>query len=349
MKGFFSLSVPNMHHPVNSISNSSSQQFFDLKPIKGPRAPHPVNPFISFSTTNSPFTSNNSLICLPAPSGNNERERNENNKIQRPFNSTHQQLRADKLSTNSSLSGQVKRKLRGKGIHIRQHNKNPRRYFLQELFHQQQQQCTFRNFFDSVFSFLNLHNYFLKLKQTTLMACCFCCCPIFRCVLWFCVFELVCTIYCWYCELNNLFRMHTNIELNNIIILLIISGWLITLIVSSVSICLAKYKDDAQWILPRLVQQTGLLIFGFLIALLLVIYFSGASQTINNILISIYENLYSENISIEERQGIHEDLRFYFLILIPLTFFFICYIATALCATKKYYREMLFRNPSYSK
>jgi len=37
------------------------------------------------------------------------------------------------------------------------------------------------------------------------------------------------------------------------------------------------------------VQQTGLLIFGFLIALLLVIYFSGASQTINNILISIYE------------------------------------------------------------
>uniref|UniRef100_A0A914MUK0 Uncharacterized protein n=1 Tax=Meloidogyne incognita TaxID=6306 RepID=A0A914MUK0_MELIC len=308
-----------MHHPVNSISNSSSQQFFDLKPIKGPRAPHPVNPSISFSTTNtnSPFTSNNSLICLPAPSGNNERERNENNKIQRPYNSTHQQLRADKLSTNSSLSGQ-------------QHNKNPKRYFLQELF-QQQQQCTFGNFFDS-------------LKQTTLMACCFCCCPIFRCVLWFCVFELICTIYCWYCELNNLFRMHTNIELNNIIILLIISGWLITLLVSTVSICLAKYKDDAQWILPRLVQQTGLLIFGFLIALLLVIYFSGASQTINNILISIYENLYSENISIEERQGIHEDLRFYFLILIPLTFFFICYIATALCATKKYYREMLFRN-----
>uniref|UniRef100_A0A1I8BCW5 MARVEL domain-containing protein n=1 Tax=Meloidogyne hapla TaxID=6305 RepID=A0A1I8BCW5_MELHA len=269
MKGFSSLSVPNMHYPVNSIANSSSQQFFDLKPIKGPRAPHPVKPSPSFSTANinSPFTcstSNNSLICLPAssfPAGNNK-------KIQRPYN-THQQLRADKLSTNSSFSGQP-------------HNTNTfgqqptfRRYFFQELF-QQQQQCTFRNFFDS-------------LKQTAFMACCFCCCPIFRCVLWFCAFELICTFICWFGELNNLFKLHTNIELRNIIILLIISGWLITLLVSTVSICLAKYKDEAQWILPRLVQQTGLLILGFLFALLLVFYFSGASQTINNIIISIYE------------------------------------------------------------
>ena len=113
---FFSLSVPNMHYPVNSVSNSSPQPFFDLKPITGPRAPHPVLPSSSFSNINinSPFTcsaSNTSLISLSASSysvGNSERARKENNVVQRPsLSSTHQQLRADKLST-TSLSGQVK-------------------------------------------------------------------------------------------------------------------------------------------------------------------------------------------------------------------------------------------------
>jgi hypothetical protein len=42
----------------------------------------------------------------------------------------------------------------------------------------------------------------------------------------------------------------------------------------------------------------------------------------------------------EQRQDAHEDLRLFFLFSILGTFFFLCYISAALCATKKYYREM---------
>jgi hypothetical protein len=95
-----------------------------------------------------------------------------------------------------------------------------------------------------------------------------------------------------------------NSELKDVLGLLILSGWLVTLAVSTASILIAHRKGDPQWVLPRLVclnlvtgikfpskkvQQSGLLILGFMMALLLVIYFAGGAQAINNWLITIYE------------------------------------------------------------
>lgn len=181
-----------------------------------------------------------------------------------------------------------------------------------------------------------------SLKYSARMACCFCCCPIYRCVLWFCALELICSVYFWYCELSELIRNSSNssIMMKDVLFLILLSGWLITLITSSVSVVIAQRKREAQWVLPRLVQQSGLLILGFLLAMFLVIYFAGGANSINNILISIYESLYSDQISRDARPGVHEDLRFYFLLLILFNFLFICYISSALCATKKLYREM---------
>ena len=90
--------------------------------------------------------------------------------------------------------------------------------------------------------------------------------------------------------------------------MLLVSGWLLTLCVSSASVLLAHRTQDAQWVLPRLVgwilymkfnfffleqiQQSGLLILGFLFALISVVYFGGGAQAINNLLISIYEAVF---------------------------------------------------------
>lgn len=49
---------------------------------------------------------------------------------------------------------------------------------------------------------------------------------------------------------------------------------------------------------------------------------------------------FADTLSREARQEAQESLRLYFLVLILLDFVFICYMACALCATKKYYREM---------
>lgn len=179
-----------------------------------------------------------------------------------------------------------------------------------------------------------------SLKHSAKMACCFCCCPIHRCVLWFCALELIFSMYWWYYELSEFIRTYSTVEMKDVLSLLILSGWLLTLCVSSFAVLLAHRKQDAQWVLPRLVQQSGLLILGFVSALLLVIYFAGAAQSINNLLISIYEKIYSDPIGRDLRQGYHEDLRFYALCAIPVCFGFICYMSSALCATKKYHREL---------
>ncbi|KAL3090923.1 hypothetical protein niasHS_007298 [Heterodera schachtii] len=181
-----------------------------------------------------------------------------------------------------------------------------------------------------------------ELKALFLMALCFCCCPVFRCVLWFCAFEAILSLFWWYSLLSDLLRTFGNnsTQLRDVLLLLLLTGWLVTLCVSTVSLFIARNKRDYQYVWPRLVQLSGLLLLGFLFALLLVIYFAGAAHRINSWLISFHEFAFSDPLDREGRQDAHELLRLYFVVLILLDFLFICYMALALCATKKYYKEL---------
>uniref|UniRef100_A0A183C3F5 Lysosomal cobalamin transporter n=1 Tax=Globodera pallida TaxID=36090 RepID=A0A183C3F5_GLOPA len=180
-----------------------------------------------------------------------------------------------------------------------------------------------------------------QLKLFALMACCFCCCPILRCVFWFCAFEAFLSLYLWYSVLSDLIRtFNSSTELKDVLLLVVLTGWLVTLGVSTVSLVISKRKKDYQFVWPRLVQQSGLLVLGFLLALLLLIYFAGGAYRINSCLISFYESAFSDPLDREARQDAHESLRLHFLVLIPLDFLHICYMASALCATKKYYKEL---------
>uniref|UniRef100_A0A183C195 G_PROTEIN_RECEP_F1_2 domain-containing protein n=1 Tax=Globodera pallida TaxID=36090 RepID=A0A183C195_GLOPA len=92
------------------------------------------------------------------------------------------------------------------------------------------------------------------------MACCFCCCPILRCVFWFCAFEAFLSLYLWYSVLSDLIRtFNSSTELKDVLLLVVLTGWLVTLGVSTVSLVISKRKKDYQFVWPRLVQQSGLL------------------------------------------------------------------------------------------
>ena len=52
------------------------------------------------------------------------------------------------------------------------------------------------------------------------------------------------------------------------------------------------FIHEVQFLFLEQIQQSGLLILGFLFALISVVYFGGGAQAINNLLISIYEAIF---------------------------------------------------------
>jgi len=192
------------------------------------------------------------------------------------------------------------------------------------------------------------------------MVCCCLCCPIFRCALGFCLLELCVSSYIWFHSFDHLVKTFEALQLKDILFSLFLSAWLITLLTSTVTLLAGERKKNAMFILPRIIQLTGLLICGFLWAALLCIYFTGGSARINAFIIDTYELIYgSEVLNADEaklmygsdgvngkgyvdlsRKEMSNELHYYFLASIIIDFLLICYAGFALALTRKYQKEM---------
>ncbi|KAI1714562.1 hypothetical protein DdX_08663 [Ditylenchus destructor] len=181
-------------------------------------------------------------------------------------------------------------------------------------------------------------NPFLRRFQ---MVCCCLCCPIYRCALWLCLFEVFVSVIVWYNLLDFIVKTFEVLQLKDVLLFLFLSGWLVTLFTSTGTLMMAERKKNGEYVLPRIVQQTGLLICGFLCAIMLIIYFSGGAASINNVIISVFEFIALEQpLGKTERREASDTLRYAFMLLILLDFFFICYMAFGLAVTRKYQKEL---------
>uniref|UniRef100_A0A914C5T7 Uncharacterized protein n=1 Tax=Acrobeloides nanus TaxID=290746 RepID=A0A914C5T7_9BILA len=179
--------------------------------------------------------------------------------------------------------------------------------------------------------------YFAALPK---MVCCFCCCPVFKCAIWLCILEFVVSIYAWYTTFNLLILTFEDLQIKDVVVLLMLTGWLIALCSSSGALIAAQYKKKAHWVLPRLILQAGLLIIGFLVLFVEIAYFSGASQRINGWVIWIYESFLDEPLTKEHRKEIHNELKNIALVLLMIVIAFIVYMALGLCATRKFQKDL---------
>uniref|UniRef100_A0A915DMF0 Uncharacterized protein n=1 Tax=Ditylenchus dipsaci TaxID=166011 RepID=A0A915DMF0_9BILA len=149
---------------------------------------------------------------------------------------------------------------------------------------------------------------------------------------------------CFFADLVNLLdfivKTFEVLQLKDVLVFLVLSGWLVTLFTSTGTLILAERKKNSEYVLPRIVQQGGLLVIGFLGVVLLIFYFTGGSTSINNALISVYEYVVLENpLTKDERKDVHDSLKYTFMLLIILDFFFICYTAFGLAITRKYQKS----------
>ena len=73
------------------------------------------------------------------------------------------------------------------------------------------------------------------------------------------------------------------------VIFFILTFWIVTLITATALIVASQRRKNASYVLPRLIQQAGLLIVGILTAFAITFYFFGSSSTINSYIMTLYK------------------------------------------------------------
>jgi hypothetical protein len=186
------------------------------------------------------------------------------------------------------------------------------------------------------------------LRRLPKMVCCCLCCPIFKCAVWFCVFEIITSFFVWYGALDFLFKTFDDLQLKDALLLVFLTAWLVTLVTSTGTLIAAERRKEPTFIWPRLIQLTGLLICGLLGALILFTYFSGGSSTINGWIISTYQSIFIEGeMSTEEKKAIQSELNLIAMCCVAVDFLYLCYFSVAMCVTWKYYKGMKREHPHF--
>ncbi|KAI6214116.1 hypothetical protein M3Y94_00230400 [Aphelenchoides besseyi] len=181
-------------------------------------------------------------------------------------------------------------------------------------------------------------SYFAALPE---MVFCFCCCPVYRCALWGCMFELVVSLFCWYKILGIVLGTINHLDIKDGILIFILTFWIITLFTSFGMLVASHKRKNASYVLPRLIQQAGLLIISLLTGCLLFFYFfGGGNQVINGWLMTLYKFFLDNKVTAEDEREIGREVQIFALVAVPIDFFFICYFACGLFITKRYYNHM---------
>ncbi|CAD5221163.1 unnamed protein product [Bursaphelenchus okinawaensis] len=177
------------------------------------------------------------------------------------------------------------------------------------------------------------------LRAPTMVCCCFCC-PMYKCAIWLCCFELIVSLYCWYNMSQVILRTIHHLDFGNAFMIFVMTFWIVTLFTAFGMLIAAHKKKNASYVLPRLIQQIGLLVCGFVFGFLCIFYFTGGAQKINGLVFWVYRVFLDEELDVHAQKEVAAELRFYGLLFILLDIFFISYVSFGFCITRKYHKDM---------
>ncbi|CAD5227117.1 unnamed protein product [Bursaphelenchus xylophilus] len=177
------------------------------------------------------------------------------------------------------------------------------------------------------------------LNAPAMVCCCFCC-PLYKCAFWLCCLELIVSVYCWYNIGGIILQTIHHFDLANAFLIFVLTFWIITLSTAFGMLIAAEKRKNASYVLPRLIQQIGLLTCGFVFGFLCIFYFTGGAEKINSWVFWFYRVFLDEELDKHAQKEVASELRFYGLLFILLDIFFIGYVAFGFCITRKYHKDM---------
>lgn len=148
--------------------------------------------------------------------------------------------------------------------------------------------------------------------------CLCCCCEPYRFVIAMAVFETFFSVYWFINQTEIVFKGYSHSQALNITLLILLTGMVIIQVIGLATAICAKIKGEARFLYPRIIIQTAFCCISMLSFLILLLYFTGRSDSINRWLSSKYMKIINEEMDTESRQEFESDLKTYII------FSFIC-------------------------
>ncbi|VDK47140.1 unnamed protein product [Anisakis simplex] len=120
----------------------------------------------------------------------------------------------------------------------------------------------------------------------------------------------------------------------------VLLGLLICEILSVITIILSDKRGIARYVWPRFTLLICQLTTASVICFLLMLYFSGYSESMNDAFISAYEYWSGIDLTIEERKNAYSDLYMYAVGLFIVLFVYAIYNGFEIYVTHKYYQTL---------
>uniref|UniRef100_A0A0N5BUC3 MARVEL domain-containing protein n=1 Tax=Strongyloides papillosus TaxID=174720 RepID=A0A0N5BUC3_STREA len=171
---------------------------------------------------------------------------------------------------------------------------------------------------------------------------CFCCCcEPYRFVIAMTAFETFFSIYWFLNQLGIILKDYSHSETINIVILVLLTGLVIMQVIGLATTICAKIKGEARFLYPRIIIQTAFCCISMLSFLILLLYFTGRSDSINRWLSSKYMNMIDEEMDTKSRQEFESDLRVYITVTFVCSAISVVYYFFGLNMTMKWKRSLL--------
>ncbi|CEF60331.1 Hypothetical protein SRAE_X000206900 [Strongyloides ratti] len=171
--------------------------------------------------------------------------------------------------------------------------------------------------------------------------CICCCCEPYRFVIAMTAFETFFSIYWFLNQIGIVFRGDYNFDALNITILILLTGMVIIQVIGLATTICAKVKGEARFLYPRILIQTAFCCISMLSFLILLLYFTGRSDSINRWLSSKYMKIVNEEMDLESRQEFESDLRVYIIVTFISSAISVIYYFFGLNMTMKWKRSLL--------
>ncbi|VDK83851.1 unnamed protein product [Onchocerca ochengi] len=172
------------------------------------------------------------------------------------------------------------------------------------------------------------------------MLCCCCCLHPYNCALALSVIDATIVGILTYRTADLLYRSWDDTNWIDFGMLLILSSFFICELLSFITLAVSRRWNNSRYVLPRLTLLTGQFAVTTSISVILILYFMGFIDKLNDIVISSYEYWANNKLSEEDRKRAVNDLFSYAVGTFIAVFIYTIYELFELYITRKYQKTL---------
>ncbi|VIO88475.1 Uncharacterized protein BM_BM6132 [Brugia malayi] len=185
-----------------------------------------------------------------------------------------------------------------------------------------------------IFNELGRRQYYFPADRCQMLCCC--CWPPYHCALALSVIDATIVGIFAYRTADLLYTSGNNINWIDFGIFLILLGFFICELLSTITLAVSYRRNNSRYVLPRLILLTGQFAITTFISVILILYFMGFTEKLNDVVIASYEYWANDELNEDDRKRAVNELFIYAIGTFVVIFMYTVYELFELYITRKY-------------